>query len=243
MKIEVSDGLGGCPAGFDPNLTLYGPGDVVLATDDNGGVSPCPKIDPIAKVGAKNLAPGTYKVLVKASAGTVPQYVVTVSVKPPSCGDGLLQPGEQCDDGNLVNGDGCGDLCATEPPWEIEPNDMLSNATPPWPGFTQWKGFIKQPGDVDWFKLTVMTGQTVTIDAHTAGDPASCPFDMVMHLVNATGTQVVEDDDDGVGLCPLLSPATDPPLANLPGGAYYVWVQYIGNGGAGGPYQINVTIQ
>jgi cysteine-rich repeat protein len=36
---------------------------------------------------------------------------------PDICGDGVTQSecGEQCDDGNLVNGDGCDDLCMVEP--------------------------------------------------------------------------------------------------------------------------------
>ena len=32
------------------------------------------------------------------------------------CGDGMVEPGEQCDDGNLEDGDGCGSNCAMEPP-------------------------------------------------------------------------------------------------------------------------------
>ncbi len=31
------------------------------------------------------------------------------------CGDGILQTGEQCDDGNLVPGDGCSGVCTLEP--------------------------------------------------------------------------------------------------------------------------------
>ena len=243
VKIEVSNGFGGCPAGLDSELTLYGPGDAVLATDDDGGVSPCSKIDPVVDAGAKNLAPGTYKVMVKALFGASPQYVLSVKVQPPSCGDGIVASGEQCDDGDLVNGDGCSDLCATEPPWEIEPNDVLSSAVPPWAGFTHWLGSIQPMGDVDWYKITVQAGQTVTLSAHSVGNVNDCPFDMVMHLVGSNGVQIVEDDDDGAGLCPLLSPATDPMLGSLAPGAYYIWVQYIGNGGTGGPYQLNFSVQ
>ncbi len=32
----------------------------------------------------------------------------------PRCGDGFLDPGEQCDDGNRVNGDGCSSTCTLE---------------------------------------------------------------------------------------------------------------------------------
>src|SRR6185369_8881402 len=35
----------------------------------------------------------------------------------PTCGDGTVQAscGEQCDDGNTTNGDGCSSTCQTEP--------------------------------------------------------------------------------------------------------------------------------
>ena len=32
----------------------------------------------------------------------------------PVCGDGIIQQGEECDDGNLINEDGCSDTCALE---------------------------------------------------------------------------------------------------------------------------------
>jgi cysteine-rich repeat protein len=32
------------------------------------------------------------------------------------CGDGILDPGEECDDGNNMNGDGCDEHCRLEPP-------------------------------------------------------------------------------------------------------------------------------
>ena len=37
----------------------------------------------------------------------------------PHCGNGILEPekGEVCDDGNLVNGDGCSYFCKVEPEW------------------------------------------------------------------------------------------------------------------------------
>jgi cysteine-rich repeat protein len=35
---------------------------------------------------------------------------------PPACGNGILESGETCDDGNLANGDGCSSTCCVEPP-------------------------------------------------------------------------------------------------------------------------------
>jgi cysteine-rich repeat protein len=40
--------------------------------------------------------------------------VASCPVPPPRCGNGLLQPGEQCDDGNTTGGDGCSAICAGE---------------------------------------------------------------------------------------------------------------------------------
>jgi cysteine-rich repeat protein len=33
----------------------------------------------------------------------------------PECGNAVLEPGEQCDDGNLLTGDGCSPVCVLEP--------------------------------------------------------------------------------------------------------------------------------
>lgn len=38
----------------------------------------------------------------------------TVTYGPPICGNNRLESGEQCDDGNLINGDGCSSICMVE---------------------------------------------------------------------------------------------------------------------------------
>jgi cysteine-rich repeat protein len=43
--------------------------------------------------------------------GTVPSQCVPI----PKCGNGVVDPGEQCDDGNIVSGDGCSPTCTLEP--------------------------------------------------------------------------------------------------------------------------------
>jgi fibro-slime domain-containing protein len=37
---------------------------------------------------------------------------------PPGCGDGINQPPEECDDGNMLPGDGCNGVCKVEPHWQ-----------------------------------------------------------------------------------------------------------------------------
>ena len=41
---------------------------------------------------------------------------------PPGCGDGINQPPEQCDDGNVLPGDGCNGVCQVEPNWTCPPD-------------------------------------------------------------------------------------------------------------------------
>jgi cysteine-rich repeat protein len=52
--------------------------------------------------------------------GQIPaiSYIVIYETTPsiPVCGNGILEPPEACDDGNLVNGDGCSATCTIEPP-------------------------------------------------------------------------------------------------------------------------------
>ncbi|MBN1773332.1 MAG: hypothetical protein JXB32_18870, partial [Deltaproteobacteria bacterium] len=38
-------------------------------------------------------------------------------VGPPACGDGVLDPGEECDDADLLPADGCDESCRLEPGW------------------------------------------------------------------------------------------------------------------------------
>lgn len=54
---------------------------------------------------------------VKATTTVTTTKNITVSVQiigPQVCGNGYLEPPEECDDGNLVNGDGCSDQCLLE---------------------------------------------------------------------------------------------------------------------------------
>jgi cysteine-rich repeat protein len=245
VTIEVSDGTGKCP-GFDSLITLYDPMGAQIAQDNDGGVTPCSKLSPAVNPEVTNLGAGKYTVVVEDALGAsvIPQYVLTVKVKPPSCGDGLVGGNEECDDGNNVSGDGCSATCTSEAPWEIEPNGASATATPPWPGFGQWNASIQSIGDHDWFKFSVQQGQSVTLLVHAIGDAASCPFDSKMHLVNANGMQLVEDDDSGPLNCSRIDPVLYPnQAANLPAGAYYVWVQHFADTVAAGQYQLDLTVQ
>ncbi|HEY2774700.1 MAG TPA: DUF4215 domain-containing protein [Candidatus Binatia bacterium] len=45
---------------------------------------------------------------------TTTELITTTTVLEPACGNFVVEPGEQCDDGNTVSGDGCNSTCQTE---------------------------------------------------------------------------------------------------------------------------------
>jgi fibro-slime domain-containing protein len=67
---------------------------------------------------------------VMSSGGTTSSSLVCNSTStagckaqfPPACGDGINQAPEQCDDGNVLPGDGCNGVCQVEPNWTCPPD-------------------------------------------------------------------------------------------------------------------------
>ena len=55
------------------------------------------------------------------TASTNPNYVGCVEI----CGDGFNFGMVQCDDGNLLNGDGCNSKCLIEPGWNCSGGSKL----------------------------------------------------------------------------------------------------------------------
>jgi cysteine-rich repeat protein len=62
-----------------------------------------------------DVAPGTYYVFVDGAGATSGEFRLSLKVDAPACGDGAVNPGEQCDDGNTASLDGCDASCAAEP--------------------------------------------------------------------------------------------------------------------------------
>lgn len=246
--LQVGDGLGGCPAGFDSRLTLFEPNNAVRVTDDNGGPGSCSAINPLLTPLATGLAAGVYRARVEVSGNlaTVPLYVLSVSVRPPGCGNGFVEAGEQCDEGqrNGVTGSGCGPTCAALAPWELEPNGSTATASPPWSGQTSWKGRIAPVGDRDYFSFDLTASATVTLTTHDVDAPGLCTSDTVVHLLNATGTELTSDDDSGPGPgVPGGGRCSRAQATALPAGRYYAWVQRAGDAGLIVGYQLDVTAQ
>ncbi len=99
-----------------PNMT-FGGGSCADADFDGicNDVDSCPldaanDADADGKCGNVDNCPNKYNPDQKDSNGNGQGDVCEGIV----CGNGLLQSGEQCDDGNMVGGDGCSAVCTTE---------------------------------------------------------------------------------------------------------------------------------
>ncbi len=249
VSLQISDGIGGCPTGLDSALSFYGPGGSLLLEVGATGVAGCSLISPAQDPQiASSLAAGTYyaRVGTTTNTATCPLYVLGIAVWQPACGDGFVEAGEQCDDGaaNGSAGDGCSATCTSLSPWEIEPNNTLTTATPLWSGTSTWKAAITPVGDHDYFRFVLSTAGTVTLVTHDLGTPAVCSSDTVLYLDNSLGTQITMDDDSGPGpgdpsdggKCSLITKA-------LPAATYYAWVQRSGDSKIIPGYQLDLTIQ
>jgi cysteine-rich repeat protein len=147
----------------------------------------------------------------------------------PVCGDGVLSANEQCDDGNTSNGDGCTSTCFFELYFEIEPNNTAANAdvNGPFPLKLLWPGTITVSTDVDFYRLDLTTTTDLSIETFDGTGPANCGtgINPKIEFRAANGTSILaSDSDDGAGLCPLLTAATDIGVRHLAPGTYYVVV-------------------
>jgi cysteine-rich repeat protein len=63
---------------------------------------------------AASLPAGQYWIVVTGAADSSDEFTLTSYCDAPECGDGLVSAGEQCDDGDIVDGDGCDATCHFE---------------------------------------------------------------------------------------------------------------------------------
>jgi len=96
--------------------------------------------------------------------------IATIQAAPGTCGNGVLDKFEQCDDGNLTNGDGCSSLCQIEgdnfPVWVYSSNDP-----PPTPALEELPllSQISQYGITWTFSTPQRIGRFVNGDYYVVG--------------------------------------------------------------------------
>jgi cysteine-rich repeat protein len=172
---------------------------------------------------------------------------------PPTCGDGVREGDEECDDGNTVGGDGCSPVCALIAISEVEPNDdgspsiggdlaggndfSSAMANGPYSADVILSASFGVPGDEDVFAITNSggTSRTVRLETFSGVDFGGCSFtyDTVLNIRDAAGTLLDRDDNDGPSLCSAI----DVTLA--PGETVYVHVTDWGDNGTY-PYYLTV---
>ncbi|MFO0612902.1 MAG: DUF4215 domain-containing protein [Polyangiaceae bacterium] len=101
LSFETFEGDGTTCATADTVIRFYAAdGTTQIATDDEGGINSCSKLDGTALASMKHLAPGTYFIEVEDYAGdgndVIPSYQVKMTVNA-SCGNGVKEGSEACD--------------------------------------------------------------------------------------------------------------------------------------------------
>ncbi|MCC7384683.1 MAG: pre-peptidase C-terminal domain-containing protein [Deltaproteobacteria bacterium] len=224
---------GECATGNDTVLRFYAADRATqIVSDDQDGVGSCSLLDPATDLTLRNLAAGTYYLAVEEymNNGTIASYVLDVQIRRPGCGNGWLDGGDVCDDGNTANGDGCSSTCQFEGPGEAEPNDTPANATMLLPSGAQASlfGALGSSSDLDVYRVVVPSGYSLWAEINDGR--GGCPNQGTLRLRDTDGTTLlVSDSMDGPGSCGQISPSRDVAARFLPGGTYYLEVS--GTGG------------
>ncbi|MCA9551131.1 MAG: DUF4215 domain-containing protein [Myxococcales bacterium] len=220
--------------GLDTRLTLIAPdGLTPLTEDDDGGLAPCSRIDPEVDPAARGLGAGFYFLSVDSPTGAVGPYVLVYSVRKPACGDGMREGVEACDDGNLVDGDGCNGVC------EVELSGTLAA-----PGGAV---SVSHPGGAGFVAVAVDIGTPGQSVQAQAADPGGATCD-------AVDTRLVFTDDafdvlgqaagggpTGLaGTCGAFAAPAAAFATDLASGRYHLLAY--SESGAAGPIQISATV-
>ena len=134
---------------------------------------------------------------------------------------------------------------------EVEPNDILAQATVLSGLEFVAVGSHQVATDQDWYVITVPAGGSVRaelIEGNTAESCESNGIDSRIALFTAGGAQLVTDDDGGRGFCSLIDGTGSVPVHatahNLASGTYYLQVRSSAIGAAAQfDYKLVVTIR
>lgn len=206
---------------IDTIITLQDGTGTSLGSDDDDGTDLCslilPGVDAFALLSA-----GDYTLLIedKGRDDAIIVEIALTGVAVDACGNGVLEVGELCDDGNTSDGDGCSAVCNDE-------SITLSGTSS-----TTILGESVPSGGA--YALELVVTSTVYLRAETFEDAAteSCTFDTTMALEDAAGDRLGFDDDGGVGRCSLFDPfdPADAGFARLAPGTYTISVEEYGGG-------------
>lgn len=210
------------------NMTLRDSTGRELGVGDGSNFDRCSRIDPASEPWA-SLDRGNYFLDVYSvdPSVTVPAYELEVRTIAIECGNGLLEIGETCDDGNMLPGDGCNAACQFEGPGETEPNDDSARATATTLP-TQIRGSLTPGAEFDWYRVEVpMSGMHLEafVTANSFDRCSTNAFVDVALYASDGLTMLVSDAFQGPdGNCGRLAPDVALETFNMSAGTYYVVV-------------------
>jgi cysteine-rich repeat protein len=161
---------------------------------------------------------------------TEPGGTTTTTVFGTACGNGTVDPGEQCDDGNQVGGDGCSASCAIERSVvEVEPNGAAQVATDVGTPPVIALGAVQPAGDLDFFSFVVGASGSITLETLDGNGSSNCDAstDTYLELRNPSNVIISENDDIGLSRCSKIQES------GLAPGVYFACVR--------GPYGTTVV--
>jgi cysteine-rich repeat protein len=229
----------------NPLSTGFDPAVYVLASCDERACSRMTAIDECGPNKSEHLsfvAPqnGTYFIGVDSVSGG---GMANVQIFRPTCGNGVVEHSETCDDNNTSSGDGCDSLCRKElsaaAVTEVEPNDDPRAANvlllPSHPGTITANGMLATRCDHDMYSITV--AQLGTVRATVGQTTIACGAEgatISLTLVGGDGqTAVPNVTTSMVGDCPMIE------AMDLPPGEYFLVLKRSA-GEMSWPYQMMV---
>ncbi|MCK6551222.1 DVUA0089 family protein [Myxococcota bacterium] len=243
LTAETEDAFDGttCASNLlDSYLRLIDSAGTVLAENDDLTSNYCSRVS-VAGLGA-----GDYFVEVSASpfgGGLAFAYDLRITLQVAVCGDGTIDTGEACDDGNTTSGDGCSATCVLETTPETEPNDIYQTASGPVvPSMLPASGALTPAGDVDWFVITTSGLANLSLEVFDGTGVTCVGLDTLLDLYSSDGTTVLaSDDDDGVAFCSQIASARDAGARGLAAGTYYARVRAYDPAAVVAAYRLVVT--
>lgn len=230
LTAETLDGFLGttCASGdVDTLVTVRDSAASVLnSNDDKAAGNKCSLIT------VSGLLPGEYYIEVmkspSAGASSTFDYTLSIGLQLFTCGNGIKESIEQCDDGNQTNNDGCSANCTIEIFQEYEPNNTCGIENGPIPLPAIIAGGINPLGDADFFKIEIPNWADLRIETFDANGSAACSnsTDTVVQLraPDCTTVLATHNDKASSNYCSLIDSSTVAAARHLKG-TYYVRIE------------------
>jgi cysteine-rich repeat protein len=137
------------------------------------------------------------------------------------CSDGRIEPGESCDDGNLFSGDGCDAQCQLESGFVSEQEP--NNTADTATPISDIDDLVLGGAGVDFLEVTLTETTDLKIESFLNIAQGFCQPNVSLILLSSDGQSVLAFNNFQGG-CVLIDPVEDPGAQRLPAGTYFIRV-------------------